>query len=94
MQDMATSFELIGYMNHTICKETTSTLSILNLNKVSVRNLGYKCIYKLDIEKFRYTSKGNILPPEQIICKYCTRNEIEDETHFLIVCPLYYNANL
>jgi hypothetical protein len=50
--------------------------------------------HKLDIERLRYTTKGNRIPPEQRICRYCTLNEIEDETHFLMVCPLYDDTRL
>ena len=51
-------------------------------------------IHKLTIEKLRYIYKGNRMPLDQRICKYSTLNEIEDETHFLMVCPLYNDARL
>ena len=50
--------------------------------------------HTLDIEKLIYTTKWNRIPTEQRICKDCTLNEIEDEAHFLIVCPRYNDARL
>ena len=29
------------------------------------------------------------LRPEERICKYCSLDEVEDEQHFLLKCPLY-----
>lgn len=41
--------------------------------------------HSLNIEKGRH----NGLKPEERICKTCNSNDIEDEFHFLFVCPKY-----
>lgn len=41
----------------------------------------------LMIEKGRYSSPK--IPPENRLCSYCERNEIEDEFHFIMHCSLY-----
>jgi hypothetical protein len=40
---------------------------------------------RLRIEKGRYTQ----LPVEERICLFCSRNEVEDEKHFMLNCSLY-----
>ena len=39
----------------------------------------------LEIETGRY----NATPLEQRICKFCTSPHVENEYHFLLVCPIY-----
>lgn len=41
--------------------------------------------HQLEIEKGRY--KG--IDAEKRLCKFCNRNEVEDEVHFLLKCPLF-----
>ena len=43
-------------------------------------------LMSLQIEAGRYKN----IPRENRICKFCPRNEVEDEKHF-IFCPLYEN---
>jgi hypothetical protein len=40
---------------------------------------------RLRIEKGRYQK----LPEEERICEFCEKKEVEDETHFILKCPLY-----
>ncbi len=47
--------------------------------------------HDLFIEKGRHT-KPLKTPVEQRICRYCNRNEVEDEVHFLIRCDYYEGA--
>ena len=49
-------------------------------------------ILPLSIETGRFTSP--ITPLSNRICKYCDKNEIEDERHFLIYCPMYQTERL
>ena len=44
--------------------------------------------HKLHIETGRYV-KNKQLKPEERICDHCDINEVEDECHFLLRCPLY-----
>ena len=41
--------------------------------------------HNLEIERGRYQN----IPREERFCKFCTSNVIENEYHFLLVCPLY-----
>ena len=43
--------------------------------------------HNLRIETGRYDKP--ITPPNERKCIYCTENKVEDECHFLLVCPLY-----
>ena len=45
------------------------------------------CVLPLAIDEGRH---HNIDPTERI-CKLCPRGQVEDEYHFLLVCPLYDN---
>ena len=47
--------------------------------------------HKLEIETGRYT-RPQVTPPESRFCTYCQYlgNEVvEDETHFMVICPIY-----
>ena len=35
------------------------------------------------------TGRYNTIPLEQRICKFCTSPHVENEYHFLLVCPIY-----
>ena len=41
--------------------------------------------HNLEIEIGRYQN----IPREERLCKFCTSNVIENEYHFLLICPLY-----
>ena len=41
--------------------------------------------HSLEIETGRY----NATPLDQRICKFCTSPHVENEYHFLLVCPVY-----
>jgi hypothetical protein len=43
--------------------------------------------HKLEVEQGRYYNVAK----NKRICKMCTKSEIEDEFHFLLVCPCYDN---
>ena len=43
--------------------------------------------HKLCIESGRH--RRSVLPREERVCRVCTNNEIEDETHMLFSCLLY-----
>ena len=45
--------------------------------------------HDLEIETGRYGNKS--IPPEQIICKICDLRLVEDEFHFLMICPKFSN---
>ena len=47
-------------------------------------------VHQLNIERGRYTG----LPPELRLCSQCHLKEVEDELHFLLVCPKYNNERL
>ena len=57
-------------------KEIRSTFS-----KIRISN------HILQIEKDRHSPKP--IPVEKRICKMCSLNEVEDEHHFVMVCPYY-----
>jgi len=42
--------------------------------------------HQLQIEKGRY---NNTLRSERL-CLYCNLHEVEDEFHFVLICPKYY----
>ena len=41
--------------------------------------------HNLNIESMRHTTRD----PNQRLCNLCNRNEIENEEHFLLTCPMY-----
>jgi hypothetical protein len=51
--------------------------------------------HQLRIETGRYERKKNqagkisILEKEEKVCLYCNLSKVEDESHFLLECPLY-----
>ena len=45
--------------------------------------------HTLNIEKLRYTPRGQRIPPELRLCTLCDLKHIEDETHLLFECPIY-----
>ena len=40
-----------------------------------------------EIERGRYGTKST--PPDERLCSLCNLNEVEDEFHFLVICPRY-----
>jgi hypothetical protein len=72
-------------------KNTFSLERYLLLNNVMQRKEFTKLrisAHQLQIEMGRYTVPKKT-PLENRICKYCNTNQIEDEKHFLMFCPLY-----
>ena len=59
----------------------------LNCNRQAIRALS--CLrlstLPLEIEKGR----RNDIPPTERFCKICNTNMVEDEYHFVLICPLY-----
>ena len=62
--------------------------------KKAIPNVYVQCIskfrmssHKLEVEQGRYYNVAK----NQRICKMCSKSEIEDEFHFLLVCPCYDN---
>ena len=45
------------------------------------------CSHDLEIERGRYGAKST--PPDERLCNLCNLNEVEDEFHFLMICPRY-----
>jgi hypothetical protein len=45
--------------------------------------------HRLNIEQMRYSSIDARIPPEQRLCSQCNLKEIEDELHFITICPMY-----
>ena len=43
--------------------------------------------HDLEIERGRYGAKST--PPDERLCNLCNLNEVEDELHFLMICPRY-----
>ena len=43
--------------------------------------------HQLRIEQGRYTGTAR----QDRLCEFCNLNEIEDEYHFILICPLYKN---
>ena len=61
-------------------------------NKLSYRRNFSKLrvsAHKLAIETGRYSKKP--IPEEERLCIFCNRNDIENEYHFVMVCPYYTN---
>lgn len=66
--------------------ESEKYLTVLSENKYRVALSRFRTSsHNLSIETGRYDST----PREQRICKSCNMNKIEDEYHFLLVCPNY-----
>ena len=70
------SFTLENYLSVISDKEKRTTFA-----KIRTSN------HILEIEKGRHLLKP--LPAEQRICKMCNLNLVEDETHFIMVCPKF-----
>ena len=58
--------------------------------RTALTKLKVSC-HRVQIELGRY-HKPHSIPPEQRLCKLC--NCIEDELHFLCVCPVYNNLRV
>ena len=62
---------------------------LLNIKNIKCRNIITKFrsgILDLEIEIGRW----NKVPIENRVCKLCSLSSIEDEYHFLLICPYYY----
>ena len=62
----------------------------LEINNIEVRQI--LCIFRTSSHHLRVETerhKYNSLERLQRICKFCSQNDIEDETHFLIKCAFY-----
>ncbi len=56
------------------------------MKKFRIALARFRCSsHDLLIEKGRYNNTNR----EEGICRYCDKNVIEDEYHFLLVCPAY-----
>ncbi|XP_077980235.1 uncharacterized protein LOC144435518 [Glandiceps talaboti] len=64
----------------------------LNCNRQAIRALACLrlSVLPLEIENGR---RRNI-PPTERFCKICNTNMVEDEYHFLVICPLYNNLRI
>ena len=68
-----------------------------NLELESYLNLDIDKKYKLALTRFRTSSHSLMIetgryentPREQRICQFCNMGKVEDEYHFLLVCPNY-----
>lgn len=63
-------------------------LSIVNINKYRIALTKFRISsHNLEIEIGRHLN----IPREDRKCKQCNMNVLENEFHFLLVCPKYYN---
>ena len=69
-----TSFEFENYLNHVNIDSHRVALARFRISA-----------HKLFIEEGRHRN----IPKEQRLCSKCNMNTIENEYHFLLVCPLY-----
>ena len=57
----------------------------------------YESKYRISLSRFRLSSHNlsietgryNGVPKEERLCNFCNMRKMEDEFHFLLVCPLY-----
>ena len=68
------TFEFENYLNSIQIKKFRIALTKFRLSS-----------HKLEIERGRYHN----IPKENRKCKFCLMNTIENEYHFLLICPKY-----
>lgn len=55
-------------------------------NKYRIELAKFRCsAHRLAVEEGRYRN----IEREQRLCVYCNMSAVEDEHHFLLICPLY-----
>lgn len=69
-------FEFEPYLKHVSNSKIRKTLTRLRIS-----------CHRLFIETGRYNIPK--IPAEDRLCKFCNLAQVEDETHFISVCPLY-----
>ncbi|MGI9312379.1 MAG: hypothetical protein ACR2O9_02440 [Alphaproteobacteria bacterium] len=68
-----------------ICEKYLSCINIMNYRR-SLCNFRISS-HNLNIE----TGRWNNIPRNLRLCTCCNLNEVEDEYHFLLICPTYFN---
>ena len=68
------SFSLEPYLNNITNRKFKIALSKFRLSS-----------HRLEIERGRYRN----IPKTDRLCQFCSMNTIENEYHFLLICPLY-----
>ena len=84
--DIGNRFSLLIFRN----LKDTFTYSIY-LNKMKIRKYR-NAVVKLRISAHQLlieTGRHRNIPRNERICELCDKNELEDEFHFLLVCPAY-----
>ena len=71
-----TTFELATYLQKVESPKLRKFLSKIRLSS-----------HNLNIEEGRYRNEAR----PQRVCNLCDKRDIEDEFHFIIVCPIYSN---
>ena len=70
------SFSLEPYLNNITNRKFKIALSKFRLSS-----------HRLEIERGRY--RNTCIPKTDRLCRFCSMNTIENEYHFLLICPLY-----
>ena len=79
------------YNNIQSCYGKEAYVSILNVRKFRHCFAQFRTgVHGLEIERGRY----NNTPRYDRVCKMCSLNEVEDEMHFILVCPVYADLRL
>ena len=88
---LETSNKLSVYNNIKSCYEKAAYISILRVRKFRHCYAQFRTgVHNLEIEKGRYTNT----PRNERLCKVCSLNQVEDELHFVLVCPAYSDLRL
>ena len=85
--DIENLSKLHCYRSFKTCFEFENYLNCVINDKQRIELTRLRCSsHQLLIEERRFSS----IPRENRICKLCNLNEIEDEFHFVLICPLYH----
>ena len=76
-RELSQNFELSPYLNKIHNRTHRKALAKLRMSP-----------HELLIETVRHTG----IPRENRKCTLCNKNDIEDEYHFVLICPLYNNT--
>ena len=92
--DISSSPKLLHYSNFKTCFSTELYIDTVNIRKYKSALSKFRCSnHRLAIEVGRHL---NISKSDRI-CVYCCKqgmSYIEDEFHFIVICPLYSNLRI
>ena len=74
----------IGFKNHFMYEDYLNLTNVKHRKAITRLRIS---AHNLAIERGRYTYPKT--PVEKRLCKVCNTNEVENEQHFLLHCPLY-----